>query len=169
METDSIDRLRCGYLYHSRHWVGKSTGSLNPCCPIKEVYCSCMVHVFESLSPFPFWSNTWRKRLEMIYGKWSVQAPSKHAHAWPQLSDASCRACSGLLQSLLLSCDEWAIIKSYCLSVQNEHSKSKCSSGSPLLKTLEVESQRYTMTCLVGKALTIDNPSALVAYLKCHD
>ena len=31
-KTNSIVRLPCGYLYHSRHWMGKSMSSLCPCC-----------------------------------------------------------------------------------------------------------------------------------------
>jgi len=44
------------------------------------------------------------------------------------------------------------IIESYCVSIQNERSKSERSSGSPLSKTPEVESQRHTMAFLrLGK------------------
>ena len=31
-KANNIDRLPCGYLYHSRHWTGKSTSSLCSCC-----------------------------------------------------------------------------------------------------------------------------------------
>ena len=47
--------------------------------------------------------------------------------------------------------------------MENERSKNEHSSGSLLLKTLEVESQRHTMAALIA-----DSRSALVAYLKCH-
>ena len=30
--TNSIDRLPCGYLYHSSHWIGKSMSGLCHCC-----------------------------------------------------------------------------------------------------------------------------------------
>ena len=30
--TNSINRLPCSYLYHSRHWIGKSLSGLHCCC-----------------------------------------------------------------------------------------------------------------------------------------
>jgi len=53
--------------------------------------------------------------------------------------------------------------------VQNERSKSKLNSRSPLLQTPEVESQKaHDGFSLVEKVLIVDSRSALVAYLKCH-
>jgi len=46
-KTNSIDRLPCGYVYHSSHWIGKSVGVLRPCCRHRGVRLST-VHVFNS-------------------------------------------------------------------------------------------------------------------------
>ena len=46
-KTNGIDRLPCGYVYRSSHWIGKSVSSLRPCCRHRWVRLS-MVHVFNS-------------------------------------------------------------------------------------------------------------------------
>jgi len=30
--TNGIDRLSCGYVYRSSHWIGKSVSGFRPCC-----------------------------------------------------------------------------------------------------------------------------------------
>ena len=56
--TDGIDRLSCGYLYRSSHWIGKSMSGLHPCCRHQRGKLF-MVHVFTSYMYLsPFWINT---------------------------------------------------------------------------------------------------------------
>ena len=45
-KTNGIDRLPCGYLYRSRHWISKSMSSLHPCCHHRGGRLF-MVHIFD--------------------------------------------------------------------------------------------------------------------------
>jgi len=47
-KANGIDRLPCGYIYRSNHWIGKSVGVLRPCCRRREVRLS-MVHIMSSV------------------------------------------------------------------------------------------------------------------------
>ena len=62
--NNSIDRLPCGYLYHSSHWIGKSMNAFRPCCHhwggrLSMIHASTHGH---------FWTNTWRKTRKLIAG-----------------------------------------------------------------------------------------------------
>jgi len=70
-KTNGINRLPCGYLCCSRHWIGKSTSNLCPCCchwggRLIMVDCSTWA-LFES-------THDTKHTKEVTYGKWSVQA-----------------------------------------------------------------------------------------------
>ena len=102
-KTNGIERLPCGYLYCSRHWIGKSMSVLHPCCRHWGGRLSMAGFMLQLLSHV--WINIWRitrkhkswrwltalhtKNLNCVFineirwfklfGKWSVQA-SKHTH-----------------------------------------------------------------------------------------
>jgi len=65
-----------------------------------------------------------------------------------------------------LSCNEWTIVDSYCMSVYNEHSKASVIAGLSCRKLWRYKDIQWL--CLVWKALIVDSWSALVAYLKCY-
>ena len=72
--TNGTDRLPCSYLYDSRHWIGKYTSSLHPCCCYRggRLFMD-MVHVFNE---YP-WTRTELTRNKSQ--KWfMVSSWSKH-------------------------------------------------------------------------------------------
>ena len=90
-KTNGIDRLPCGYLYRSRHWIGKSTSSLHPHHRGGRLF---MVHVFNCCprALFELVHDAKRAKCELTYGKWSVETSkqaSKHTHTRVQWSHAS--------------------------------------------------------------------------------
>ena len=88
------------------------------------------------------------------------------AMAWPLFTLAQRRLATAYDIIDTLSWDQWAIIKRYCMSVQNEHSEGKRGSRSLLSNSRVMKA--HDGFCLVGKALIVDSQSGLVAYLKCH-
>ena len=61
-KTNGINRLPCGYLYRSRHWIGKSTSS---CC---HHWGGSLFTVDCYVSSSPFWINAWRTMLKIRAG-----------------------------------------------------------------------------------------------------
>ena len=60
-KTNDIDRLPCGYLYHSRHRIGNSTSSIRPCCCNRGGRLPMVTSSTAMLSPSHFSVYTWRK------------------------------------------------------------------------------------------------------------
>jgi len=79
-KTNGIDRLPCGYLYRSIHWIGNSTSSLCPCCCNRGGRL-LMVHVFDCYAISGSFLN-----LRMTQ---NTQQTNKHTHAQAQWIHAS--------------------------------------------------------------------------------
>ena len=68
-KKNGINRLPCGYVYRSSHWIGKSTSGLHPFCRHRGVRLS-VVHVFNSWVVFELTHDTKRVKIRAGSDLW---------------------------------------------------------------------------------------------------